>query len=330
MNIVYSSSDSYAPIMGVSLYSLLVNNRDCSEIDIYIIDNKISDENKRLVQKLCDDYGRRVSFIPIADIEKLTGTTIDVGRWNISTFGRLFYGSLLPKSVGKVIHVDCDTMVLSSLEELWNTDMTGKAVAGALECIADSYKSEMDMKPDDLYINAGNIMLNLDYIREHGLEERFKQCIAAHKRLSFMDQPVLNACTSNEEKLIISLRYNLYSLNYYLSYRNALRAKRVSHFYSEEEVARAKADPCIVHFTTCFMDGTRPWIEGNRHPLASEYLRLRSESPWADVPLWSDDRGSFKRFGTRLFNTLPEGFVAWNIGIVHGVLVPFKNKLSAD
>ena len=41
MNIVYSSSDSYAPIMGVSLYSLLKNNTDSHELNIFIIDNNI-------------------------------------------------------------------------------------------------------------------------------------------------------------------------------------------------------------------------------------------------------------------------------------------------
>ena len=195
MNIVYSSSDSYAQVMGVSLLSLLKNNTDSPELNIFIIDNNISDKNKDKVVSMCRSFDRGVTFIPIADIEKLAGTSIDVGRWNISTFARLFYGSLLPESVEKVIHVDCDTMVMSSLRPLWETDIEGKAVAGALECIGDSYKTEIGMAKDDIYINAGNVMLNLKYIRERGLEESFKKFIASHSRLSFMDQPVLNACT---------------------------------------------------------------------------------------------------------------------------------------
>ncbi len=328
MNIVYSSSDSYASVMGVSLFSLLKNNADSDELNIYIIDNSISEENKQKVISMCRDFNREVTFIPIADIEKLVGTDIDVGRWNISTFGRLFYGSLLPQNVEKVIHVDCDTMVMSSLEPLWNTDIEGRAVAGALECIGDSYKTEIGMDKDDIYINAGNIMLNLKYIREQKLEEKFKSFIASHSRLSFMDQPVLNACTSNGEKLVVDLRYNLYSLVYYLKYKNVLKAKRVSHYYTDKEVALAKRNPCIVHFTTCFMDGTRPWIEGNEHPLIGQYLDYRAQSPWADEPLWKDNRGKVKRFGGAMFNKLPQGFVAASIGTVHDVVVPLKNKIS--
>ena len=47
MNVVYSSSDSFAPIAGVAITSLLVNNKDADELNIFLIDNNISEENKR-------------------------------------------------------------------------------------------------------------------------------------------------------------------------------------------------------------------------------------------------------------------------------------------
>lgn len=328
MDIVYSSSDSYAPIAGVSLFSLLESNKESEEINIFIVDNHISDKNKDKFKKTCADFGRKLTFIPIADIEKLAGTSIDIGRWNISTFGRLFEASLLPESVEKVIHVDCDTMVMSSLEPLWNTDMDGKIVAGALECIGDNYKTEIGLSKDSTYINAGNIMLNLKKIRKDGTEEKFKKYIREHSQLSFVDQAVLNACTTDDEKLVVPLNFNAYSMVYYVKYKNLRHVKRVSHYYSEEEVKNAVEHPCIVHFTTCFMDGTRPWIENNAHPLLSKYLDFKSRSEWADEPLWKDERNAVKKTAYKMFNILPQGFVARSIGFVHGVLIPLKNKLK--
>ena len=41
MNVVYSSSDSYSLVAGVSMYSLMVNNQDCEELNIFLIDNGI-------------------------------------------------------------------------------------------------------------------------------------------------------------------------------------------------------------------------------------------------------------------------------------------------
>ena len=62
MNIVYSSSDSYAPIAGVSIMSLLHNNTDADEINIYMIDNNISDENKKRFENMVDKFGRKYCF----------------------------------------------------------------------------------------------------------------------------------------------------------------------------------------------------------------------------------------------------------------------------
>ncbi len=328
MNIVYSSSDSYAPIAGVSLYSLLLNNKDSDEINIFIIDNSISSKNKEKFIKMCADFGRTPAFIPIADIEKLAGTSIDIGRWNISTFGRLFEASLLPKSVEKVIHVDCDTMIMSSLEPLWNMDMTAKTVAGALECIGDSYKKEVGLSVNDTYINVGNIMLNLKKIREDNTEDKFKEYIREHSQLSFVDQAVLNACVPSSEKLVVPLSYNAYSIVYYVKYKNLKKVKHVTHYYTENEVRNAMENPCIVHFTTCFMDGTRPWIENNFHPMLGKFLEFKAQSPWADEPLWRDERGAVKRLAYKMFRTLPQGFVTSSIGFVHSVIIPFINKLK--
>ena len=65
MNIVYSSSDSYAQVMGVSLFSLLKNNTDSPELNIFIIDNNISDKNKDKVVSMCRSFDRGVTFKPL-------------------------------------------------------------------------------------------------------------------------------------------------------------------------------------------------------------------------------------------------------------------------
>lgn len=65
MNVVYSSSDSYAPIAGVSIMSLLHNNTDADEINIYMIDNNISDENKKRFENMVDKFGRNIVLSPV-------------------------------------------------------------------------------------------------------------------------------------------------------------------------------------------------------------------------------------------------------------------------
>lgn len=80
------------------------------------------------------------------DMKELTGQEIDTRRWNISTFGRLYMASALPETVHKVLNIDCDTIIVDSIEPLWNTDMTGKVFGGMLECINDRYRRNVGKK----------------------------------------------------------------------------------------------------------------------------------------------------------------------------------------
>ena len=46
LNIIYSSDDNYCIYMGVSILSVLENNKNFNSINIYIVDNNINDVNK--------------------------------------------------------------------------------------------------------------------------------------------------------------------------------------------------------------------------------------------------------------------------------------------
>lgn len=105
MDILYSSSDSYAFLTGISILSLLENNRECDAIHIYIMDNHISDINKNKLIEVVKEYRRDISFVPMPDMKELTGQEIDTRRWNISTFGRLYMASALPETVHKVLNI---------------------------------------------------------------------------------------------------------------------------------------------------------------------------------------------------------------------------------
>ena len=98
MDIVYSSSDSYCEIAGISILSLLEHNRNVKELNLYLIDNQISAENKQKLEGMIASFGRTLTYLAHPDIEKRSATEINVGRWNISTFYRLFLPSMLPET----------------------------------------------------------------------------------------------------------------------------------------------------------------------------------------------------------------------------------------
>ena len=63
MEILYSSSDSYASLTGISILSLLENNKTDEEINIYIMDNCISEENKKKLRYVVESYGKNIYFV---------------------------------------------------------------------------------------------------------------------------------------------------------------------------------------------------------------------------------------------------------------------------
>lgn len=328
MEILYSSSDSYAFLTGISILSMLENNKKTEEINIYIMDNNISGDNKKKLTDLVNGYGRKISFVPMPDMKALTGEDIDTRRWNISTFGRLYMASALPENVHKVLNIDCDTIIVGSLEPLWNTDMSGKVFGGILECINDRYRRNVDMNPGDYYMNGGIVFLNLDEVRSNGYEQKFTDYIKKYgSSLAYLDQDVLNGVVEQDKKIKLPMKYNTLSIYFYATYDQVLKIRRSceEYFYSRQEFEDAVKNPVIVHFTTCFLDGLRPWIKGNQHPMLQRFLDYKSMSPWADVPLMEDNRSSGVKFRTKMIRKCPRGLLCSVASLLHGVIVPDRN-----
>lgn len=327
MDILYSSSDSYAFLTGISILSLLENNKHIDSIHIYIMDNNISQENKVKLENVVTSYGREINFVPMPDMKALTGQEIDTRRWNISTFGRLYMASALPQTVHKVLNIDCDTIIVDSIEPLWDMDMTGKVFGGMLECINDRYRRNVGMNSGDYYLNGGIVFLNLDEVRAGGYERKFTDYIAKYgSSLAYLDQDVLNGVVEQDKKMILPMRYNVLSIYYYATYKQVQRIRRAKNaFYSKEEYEQAVNHPGLVHFTTCFLDGLRPWIKGNRHPYLRKFLAYKEMSPWKDMPLQDDKRSIFVKIRTALIRKVPRTALCEVASILHGIVIPQKN-----
>lgn len=327
MDILYSSSDSYAFLTGISILSLLENNKAAKEINIYIMDNHITDANKSKLSKVVEKYGRKIQFIPMPDMKEKTGIEIDTRRWNISTFGRLYMAGVLPETVHKVLNIDCDTIIVDSIEELWETDLTGKVVGGMLECINDRYRHNVGMKDGEYYLNGGVIFLNLDEVRKFDYERKFTEYIVKYgDSLAYLDQDVINGTVPQDKKVKLPIRYNMLSPYFYVNYEQMLTMRRSRSFYSKKEYEDGVKNPVLVHFTTCYLDGLRPWIKGNKHPYLQEFLRYKEMSPWKDVPLSEDTRKAKSKLCSWMVKHLLKMIVLESASIMHGVIVPIRNN----
>lgn len=330
MNIVYSSSDVYSPIAGVSITSLFENNKQAEEINVYLIDNNISQENKQRFLSLAESYGRNLVFIPQPDLNKELNFEIEVGRWNISTFFRLFLCTILPKDVERCIYLDCDTVVRHSLKELWEMDLEGKIVGAVDDCRSDRYKTELGLSTESTYTNNGVLLIDLKSWREIQVEKEFLQFIIEHNGdITYVDQGVLNGVLAKKGLVeVIHTKYDAMTIFFDFNFKDLMKVRKPEHHLSQEEYNEAVTDPYIIHYTSCFMSGTRPWNEKNNHPFVGDYLKYKAMSPWKDTPQFPDDRKFLKKAMTKICNILPKSIMIAIISIIHSKVYPIVRGMK--
>ena len=161
MNILYSSDDNYAKISMVSLASMLENNKEMKKIKIYYIDDNISIENKKKIIEIVNLFKREIEFIS-SDI-------LDTSFIMKTNFSKAGYYRLLISNIileDKILYIDCDTLILNSLEKLWNINMKNIPIAGVVDTVQNYVATSVGMKNNSSYINSGVMLINLDYWRK--------------------------------------------------------------------------------------------------------------------------------------------------------------------
>lgn len=290
MNIVYVSDNNFADVMGVSITSLFENNKNCEEINVFIIDNNISEINKNKLHTLAIKYNRNINFILFPDLNELISVEINVKRWALAAFGRLFLELLLPENIDKVLYIDCDTIVRNSINDLYETDLEDYYL-GAVEVLPYIYNRILGLQPTDKGHNSGVLLISLNKWREQGLHKKFVEFIQIHNGdVPFVDEGVING-TIHSHIMELPPKYNVYYPFFVFKsskkYRHHNKHNSICNdYYDDDTFKSAQNNPTIVHFinTNYYF---RPWIKPcfgcKMYPYTDEWLKYKA------ISLWSED-----------------------------------------
>ena len=322
MNIVYASDNCFAEKLGISMISLLENNSGCENLRIYILDGGIDEENKAYLRATAEKYGRSLVFLNSA--HTLDGE-MKQQRGSLSTFSRLYLGSLLPADIDKILYLDCDLLVLKELEEMYQSDISGCFCAGVSDCVSGSHLRAIGLDSKSNYFNAGVLLINLEMWRKENVEEKFGEFSRKYNNdVLYADQGIINGVLS-AKSVKLPPEYNCFTAVYDFTYKDLMTFRKPAGYYSEAEIESAKQDPAIVHFTTSFLS-VRPWVEGCAHPYAGEWLKYKAMSPWADTLPGKDERSGKKRFAVKAYKILPNSVAVGIAGILHAKVMPAIKK----
>ena len=172
MHIVFCTDNNYVMPCGITIISLLENNKK-SNIDIHILGLDLNNQSKKDLISISDKYS--LTRIKIHNITKDSlqkyNFPINKGSYiNITTYLRFFIADLLPE-LDKIIYLDCDLLVLNDISKFWNIDIDNCSVAGVIDAPAFDKNTYRLLKYDNTYsyINAGVLLINLKYWREHDI-----------------------------------------------------------------------------------------------------------------------------------------------------------------
>lgn len=281
MNVVYASNDGYARHLAVSMISLFDRNLMMKEIVVYIISMGISEESKGRLRSIAAQYGREICFLEVADIESLFDYDVDTRGFDISAMGRIFVGSLLPEEVDRVLYLDCDTVVVQSLMELWRTNLYGKVLGAVMEpTIYEAVKQDIGLSAQDFYVNSGVLLIDLAKWRRSNVERRLLKFYKEKNGSLFAcDQDTINGSLKGEIRPLPP-KYNFFPNYRYFSYKDLVRHSPAYEKVTAREFRIAKSHPTIIHYA----GDERPWISGNQNHYRKAYEKYLSMTPWAGTP----------------------------------------------
>ena len=286
MHIAFCLDNNYLMLCGVAITSILENNKDV-EITFHIIGVGLTDKSKKDLNFAIKKYTNASLIHYELDEKVLQSYDFNICNselFTIATYARFFIADFLPKNIDKLLYLDCDIIVAKSLNSLWNIDITEYAIASApdLSCMYDMYNHNLyeifDFKDSFVYINAGVLLVNLKYWREHNLRDKMLDFSIKNKeKLVFADQDVINSVLS-ESRLILPVKYNVQEF-YYMNEYLILKSYR-------DEVECAINQPVIIHYT----GNRKPWLATCQHPLKNEFLKYKQKSIWRKAPLkWENE-----------------------------------------
>lgn len=279
MNILLSTDNNYVMPTGVLMHSIGINNS--ANVHYYIfINESLTENHKKSLKEIACQYGDDIDFYVIGD--ELT-KSLPFGREgmpkhvSLNTYYRLFISDILPEDVHKIIYLDGDMVVRHSLNHLWNIDVSDCAIGVVHdEDEKNHIKSQRLSYPMmNGYFNAGMLLINLDYWREHDCLSRFIHYIRdSCDEIIMHDQDVLNAVLHNEKRWL-PVTYN-FQVGFLFE---GEKRRYVDEIY--DEVGIAMQDPSIIHYC---MHG-KPWQLYFYVPYVKVWRYYKSKSKWKSDPL---------------------------------------------
>lgn len=248
IHIFFASDNNFVLPLYNALSSILRNANVQDNLNFYILDKDISENNKNKIKNLKKVKPFNIEYIKINDdLFKDCPLLKICGHISLQTYYRYIIPRVKP-NLPKVLYLDCDILVKSSLSDLWNIDLKDTYCGAVQELYKDSNIDARRLNVKT-YFNAGVLLLNnKKMIEDNTTDELFRVTKDLYEsgNLVYQDQDVLNV-VFNDNITWMSPRFN---------YQQNMSGDSSEKIYSQTELEDAKRNVVLVHYNS----GIKPWL----------------------------------------------------------------------
>ncbi|KGQ71368.1 glycosyl transferase [Chelonobacter oris] len=312
VSIVIASDNNYVAHLGSLISSIQSNISKAFFLDLIILDGGISEHNRFLLSKMLV----KDAEIQFLDLKSEFSSQSVHMHFSKATFYRLILERLI-QDREKVLYIDCDTIVLGDLSELFFTDLEDKAIGAVFDYIMHhfcqtgvpsistigSIKSKeylqhyVGLKDNwDKYFQAGVILFDLDKLRKLDLSEVMMKSLM-DKKYWFLDQDILNKYFLGNVKYL-EPKWNV--VNCGDEVRNGLSDRQL------KELDGAILNPKIIHYAGY---ETKPWNNINAKFNEFYFYYLRTTF-WYESVMFSQKSNSQEN---NIMINVPSKSLKWKV-----------------
>jgi len=255
--VITSTNEDYVLPLSVMLHTLQDTLTRNTKVKVYVLQHRLSEASQNLIHQIINPSLISLAFVEVED-HMLRPLKID-GHISIETYYRLLVEKLFP-FLDKVIYLDADLVINSSISQLWNYEFADALLLAVPHASKESgYASGARGLPSHLIIgipaqtrlfNAGVMVINLAKWRKFDVSNRIISYLHKYKEyVLWWDQDGLNAILYNKWRALPPT-WNV------MTSHLALFSSFSDSLLNAHEFETVLADPDIIHYS----GPVKPWM----------------------------------------------------------------------
>ena len=198
--IAYITDDNYVMPTIVSITSAIMNKNESSIYKIFIIGVSINNENKKIIEEFISKNINDKIYLNILHFNQHYNFDDSHPYVTSAAIFKFDIANIL-SDYDKVLYIDCDTIILKDLTELFKIDLNGYYAAVVKDYIVYVLHENLPLGIED-YFNSGVMLLNTKLFRKDNVKELLLDYKINKDRRHFMDQDCFNYIFNSKVKFI--------------------------------------------------------------------------------------------------------------------------------